>query len=223
MSKVIEKFHQLDTRQKISVALSVIGSLFFLVLIVLKIASVATVTVGTANLSYPTPTPSVSETSSISVNPAEIKASPSATAQEIPFESMSLSTTDLHNMQQRANDGMTNFYEWKAGESTAQRLERMKSFFTADSPALAQAPDSQSISVFDKGQMISKGSIDTISLGKGTETEYKLTLGVVVKGQYNYSGKIDQQSMILERKDNISVIMSRTDGEWKIKSFAPVK
>lgn len=221
MSKVIEEFKKLNTRQKISVVLSTAGSLFFLTLIILKLASISTVTVGTANLSYPSP--SASEAPSASVSPTDSKASATPSAKEVPFESASLSTADLHAMQQRANDGMSNFYEWKAGETAAQRLDRMKPYFTSDSSALTLAPDSQNISVFDKGQMISKGSIDTISLGKGTDSEYKLTLGVVVKGQYNYSGKIDQQSMILERKDNVSVIMSKADGDWKIKSFAPVK
>lgn len=221
MSKVIEEFKKLNIRQKISVVLSTAGSLFFLTLIILKLASISTVTVGTANLSYPSP--SSSGTPSASVSPTDSKASATPSAKEVPFESASLSTADLHAMQQRANDGMSNFYEWKAGETAAQRLDRMKPYFTSDSSALTLAPDSQNISVFDKGQMISKGSIDTISLGKGTDSEYKLTLGVVVKGQYNYSGKIDQQSMILERKDNVSVIMSKADGDWKIKSFAPVK
>lgn len=223
MSKVMNKFQKLDVRQKISAILSIAGLLLFITLIILKTLSVATITVGTDKVSYPTATPSTSESASMSMNPAEVSAAPTAAAQEIPFESMSLSTSDLHGMQQRANDGMLSFYEWKAGETATQRLERMKQFFTADSPALGLAPDSQTISAFDKGQMISTGSIDTISLGKGTETEYKLTLGVVVKGQYNYSGKIDQQSMILERKDNVSVIMSKANGEWKIKSFSAVK
>lgn len=219
MSNALNKIHLLNLRQKISLVFLVIGILIFSTLIVMKYAAGATVTVGTEKVfASPKPTPE-----SILLPPVQEIAPTQAAAQEVPFEADSLSTTDLHLMQQKANDGMMSFYEWKAGESAAQRKERMQAFFTSDSPALSQAPDSQPIGTFEKGQMISQGSIDTISLGKGTENEYRLTLGVVVKGQYNYSGKIDQQSMILERKENVLVIMSKVNGDWKIQSFSTVK
>lgn len=220
MTKTLNKISLLDVRQKVALSFLIMGVLLFSMLTVIKFASAATITIGTEKVfakTSATAEPEASSTPIATTEPTPIQ------SQQIPFEAVSLSTADLHSMQQKANDGMMNFYEWKVGESSAQRQERMKTFFTADSPALVQAPDSQPIAIFEKGQMISKGSIDTISLGKGTETEYQLTLGVVVKGQYNYSGKIDQQSMILERKENILVIMSKADGDWKIKSFSAVK
>lgn len=164
--------------------------------------------------------------STVSISPTNTKPATasnlmSPTRVAIDYTNKAAEGVDVKAVQKAADSGMTNFYTWNAGESSSARLERYKAFFTFDSSALKQAPDSIDVSKIPTNGLVSNGTIDYINPVSGSATEYTLTMGVTLKGQYNYSATTDQKSMILEKKETVTVHMVYIDNTWKIKDFAP--
>jgi hypothetical protein len=68
--------------------------------------------------------------------------------------------------------------------------------------------------------LVSQGSINYLKPVNGNASEYKLRASITVSGQYNYLKNNQQnQSMILEKINTVSVLMKKTDGTWKIESI----
>lgn len=139
----------------------------------------------------------------------------------ITFANEDVPRAELTLIQQRADEGLTNFYQWKAGESIAERNQRMAPYFSSTSPALNTSPDGSLLTDPKNSSLslVSQGSVNYLKPVNGNSSEYKLRASVTVSGQYNYLKNTQQnQSMILEKVNTISVLMKKTDGTWKIDS-----
>ena len=149
-------------------------------------------------------------------------ATPTQASAPITFANEDVPRAELTLIQQRADAGLTNFYQWKSGESTADRNTRIAPYFSSASPALAVSPDGSLLSDPKNSSLslVSQGSINYLKPVNGNASEYKLRASVTVSGQYNYLKNAQQnQSMILEKVSTISVLMKKTDGTWKIESI----
>lgn len=156
-----------------------------------------------------------------STSTASAKATTQASA-PITFANEDVPRAELTTMQERADAGLTNFYQWNAGESSADRTKRMSPYFSSTAPALTMAPDGSLLSDPKNStlSLVSQGSINYMKPVNGNSSEYKLSASVTVSGQYNYLKNPQQnQSMILEKVNDISVLMKKIDGTWKIESI----
>jgi hypothetical protein len=160
-------------------------------------------------------------------NTAKASASPTTqVSAPLTFSNEDVSHTELTTMQQSATEGLTNFYQWKAGESAAERTKRISPYFSSTSPSLNTSPDGSLLSDPKNSSLslISQGSINFMKPINGNSSEYKLSVSVTVSGQYNYLKNSQQnQSMILEKVNAVFVIMKKIDGAWKIESIAENK
>lgn len=150
---------------------------------------------------------------------APFSAESSTTGVAIDYTDKSDNGVDVKAVQKAADSGMTNFYTWNAGESASARLDRYKAFFASNSPALKQAPDMVEVSKIPTNGLVSNGTVDYINPVSGSATTYKLTMGVTLKGQYNYAAT-NQKSMILEKQETVTVNMVYVDKTWKIQDFS---
>jgi hypothetical protein len=152
-------------------------------------------------------------------------AAPNATTQAsapITFANEDVPREELTTIQQRADEGLTNFYQWKSGESVTERSQRIAPYFTSTSSMLQVSPDGSPFSDPKNSSLslVSQGSINYLKPVNGNASEYKLRASITVSGQYNYLKNNQQnQSMILEKINTVSVLMKKTDGTWKIESI----
>ena len=162
------------------------------------------------------------------VTAPESHAAASATAQAsapITFANEDISRAELTAMQQRADEGLTNFYQWKSGESSEDRIKRITPYFSAGSPALNTSPDGSLLSDPKNASMslVSGGSINYLKPLNGNASEYRLRASVTVSGQYNYlKNNAQNQSMILEKATTVTVVMKKTD-VWQIATIEESK
>jgi hypothetical protein len=165
------------------------------------------------------PSPSAASPQSAGTTSANATAEASA---PIAFTTDDVPRAELTTMQEKADVGLTNFYQWNAGESSSDRIQRMSPYFSSTSSALNMAPDGSSLSD-PKNSSLSLVSHSTINYMKpvsGTSSEYRLSASVTVSGQYNYLKNTQQnQSMILEKINAVSVLMKKVDGTWKVESI----
>lgn len=152
-------------------------------------------------------------------------AAPNATTQAsapLTFANEDVPREELTIIQQRADEGLTNFYQWKSGESVTERSQRIAPYFTSASSMLQVSPDGSPFSDPKNSSLslVSQGSINYLKPVNGNASEYKLRASITVSGQYNYLKNNQQnQSMILEKINTVSVLMKKTDGTWKIESI----
>lgn len=140
----------------------------------------------------------------------------------ITFANEDVPREELTVMQKKADEGLTNFYQWKAGEPSSDRIQRMSPYFSSTSSALNQTPDGSLLSDPKNSSLslVSQGSVNYMKPVNGNASEYTLNVSVTVSGQYNYLKTTQQnQSMILEKVNVISVRMKKMDGTWKIESI----
>lgn len=174
--------------------------------------------------------PTASTTQSLPASPAASPqsggtASESATiptSAPITFANEDVPRAELTVMQEKAAEGLTNFYQWKAGESSSDRTQRISPYFTSASSTLNLTPDGSLLSDPKNSalSLVSQGSINYMKPVNGNASEYKLNASVTVNGQYDYLKTTQQnQSMLLEKVNVISVRMKKVDGTWKIESI----
>lgn len=140
----------------------------------------------------------------------------------ITFANEDVPREELTVMQKKADEGLTNFYQWKSGESSSDRIQRISPYFSSTSSGLNTSPDGSLLSDPKNSSLslVSQGSINYMKPVNGNAAEYRLNASVTVSGQYNYLKNTQQnQSMILEKVNVISVRMKKIDGTWKIESI----
>lgn len=165
------------------------------------------------------PSPSVTSPQSTVTASA---ATPTEASAPITFANEDVPRAELTLIQQRADEGLTNFYLWKAGESAAERNTRILPYFSGASSTLSVSPDGSLLSDPKNStlSLVSHGSVNYLKPVNGNSSEYKLRASVTVSGQYNYLKNAQQnQSMILEKVNTVSILMKKTDGTWKIESL----
>lgn len=140
----------------------------------------------------------------------------------ITFANEDVPREELIVIQQRADEGLVNFYQWKSGESVTERSQRIAPYFTSASSMLQISPDGSPFSDPKNSSLslVSQGSINYLKPVNGNASEYKLRASITVSGQYNYLKNAQQnQSMILEKVNTVDVLMKKTDGTWQIESI----
>lgn len=165
--------------------------------------------------------PASSAASPQSSNTASESATPPAPT-PITFANEDVPRAELTIMQEKAAEGLTNFYQWKAGESSSDRTQRISPYFSSESSALSMAPDGSLLSDPKNSalSLVSQGSINYMKPVNGNASEYKLNASITVSGQYDYLKTTQQnQSMILEKVNVISVRMKKVDETWKIEAI----
>lgn len=169
--------------------------------------------------------PSSSATSPQSTGTASANPTTQASA-PITFANEDVPRAELTAIQQKADDGLTAFYQWKSGESVGERNQRISPYFSSTSSTLNVSPDGSLLSDPKNSSLslVSQGSINYLKPVNGNSTEYKLRASVTISGQYNYLKNTQQnQSMILEKVNTVLILMKKTDGTWKIESIEETK
>lgn len=224
---MIEYFKDLPLKQKIGFICLIVAGLGFLFSIIAGAMSnkepapnPSPTTPSVSNTDSPAPTASTapSATATASANPADMP--------EIKYGENKIPVTEIRSLQDTASSGLTEFLKWNANESVDARSTRLSQYFLDNSELLKSAPDLQPASRYTTGGtqngMISVGSVDYINAVGGDETTYRLTMGTVLRAQYNYEKTGAEKSGVVITSDTFSVDMTKVNGAWKIKAISPV-
>jgi len=224
---MIEYFKDLPRKQKIGFICLVIAGLGFLFSIISGAMS--------SDDTTPTPTPSTPSVSSTENPTATATPSPTATASatakanptampEIKYGDNKIPVSEIRALQDVASKGITAFLEWPANETIPARAARLAPYFTDKSELVNQAPNFQKATEYEteNGQsgMVSLGSVDYINPVGGDESTYRLTMGTVLRAQYNYEKTGTEKSGVVQSSETLTVDMTKINGAWKIKNVS---
>lgn len=158
---------------------------------------------------------------------ASASASATATASgmpEIKYGENKIPVSEIRDLQGVANKGLIEFLTWNASENKEARDKRIAPYFSTGSKALTLAPDLRASSSYvvegGKAGMVSLGDIDYINPVGGDEKLYRLTMGTVLRAQYNYAQEGNEKSSVVQTSMTLTVDMTKESGEWKIKTLS---
>lgn len=224
---MIEYFKDLPLKQKIGFICLVVAGLGFLFSIIAGAMSGKDVTptptpttpsVSTTETQTPTASPTATATSTSTSNPTAMP--------EIKYGDSKIPVTEIRALQDTASAGITAFLKWDANETSAARASRIAPFFVDSSELLQSAPDLQPVGRYftntKQNGMISVGSVDYVNAVGGDEATYRLTMGTVLRAQYNYEETGAEKSGVVVTSDTFTVDLVKVNGAWKIKAISPV-
>lgn len=224
---MVNYFRDLPFKQKIGFVCFVIAALGFAV----------TFTMGLVKSGTPDPVPtestqasspvSTSPSATPSVDPTPSTSPTQTTPSEMPeikYGENKISVAEIRSLQDVANKGIIEFLTWNAGETLEARKSRIAPYFASDAAPLELAPDLQKASRYssesESAGIVSLGSVDYLNPVGGDEASYRLTIGTVLRAQYNYSGTGAEKSSVVKTSRTIALDMTKESGAWKIKALS---
>lgn len=222
---MVEYFKDLPFKQKIGFVCLIVAGLGFL----FSILSGAM----TQKEKSPEPVPTGPSVSSTESPSPTSTASPTATATatadptampEIKYGENKIPVSEIRALQDVASKGITSFLEWPANETLAARSARIAPYFVDKSDLVTQAPNFQEATEYEidgnKSAMVSVGTVDYINPVGGDEATYRITMGTVLRAQYNYEKTSTEKSGVVQTSDTITLDMTKVNGAWKIKTIS---
>lgn len=221
---MIERFRELTTKQKVGAIALVFAFIGFVIFFVsglmnqpnepkpepTETTQSAPATTDEANPEEPTsdPSPSPSESEEASSMPA------------IEYGAGDISNEESLAAQNASNTAIEEFLKWNPGETREERKNRISAFIVSNSAVKDLAPDLKNASTYEniagKPAIASLGTIDYINAVGGDESRYRVTMGIVLRMQYNYDEDASQKSSVVQESSTISVDMAKENGTWKI-------
>lgn len=221
---MFDYFKDLTLGKKIGFICLVVAGFWFIVSLIIsfmpsgeaKPEPTASNVVTSAPSASPTPTETASATTSATATASGMP--------EIKYGENKIPVSEIRDLQGIANKGLIEFLTWNANENKEARDKRIAPYFSNESQALTLAPDFRSSSSYavegGKAGMVSLGDIDYINPVGGDEKLYRLTMGTVLRAQYNYAQEGNEKSSVVQTSMTITVDMTKESGAWKIKTLS---
>lgn len=217
---MIKYFNDLPKKQKIGFICLVIAGLGFVFSLVSNALPKETV-----DESIPSPAATSRPSATASATPT---ATPTATSSassmpEIKYGENKISVSEIRELQDVADKALVEFLAWNANETADARTARISPYFIAGSDLPTTAPDFASAGRYKENggqaEIVSFGSVDYINPVGGDESTYRITMGTVLRAQYNYDDTGNEKSSVIQTSSTMTVDMTKVDGSWKIKAM----
>ncbi|MBC9704763.1 MAG: hypothetical protein H9W81_07285 [Enterococcus sp.] len=226
---MIERFRDLTTKQKVGAIALAVAFLGFVIFFFSGLVNQnnsepkpeeTTQTNPQNPESTDTPTDVPTDTASPDASPTSTGGPSPSAMPSIEYGQGSLNDEETVEVQSSAITAIEEFIKWNPDESMEERKSRIAPFIAPKSGVIDLAPDLRPASSYanDNGaaQIASAGSTDYITAVGGDESRYRVSIGIVLRTQYNYDENASQKSSVIKNSSNIIVDMTKDNGTWKI-------